>query len=85
MENNAVDNPGKGLGIASMILGIAGLIPFSPLAIVGLILGIVSKKKSSEVGASAGMATAGIICSIIGIIFSIIITSCVICLIAANS
>jgi hypothetical protein len=69
-------NPGKGMSIASMVLGICGLvIPFfgTATAIVGLILGIIGKKKSQEVGAPYGMATAGIVCSIIGLACSILV------------
>ena len=75
---------GKVLSIISMILGICGLIPFGGIAsaIVGLILGIIGKKKNSEVGAPTGMATAGIIMSIIGLAFSIIFT--IVCLTCAS-
>jgi len=62
MENTQ-DNPGKGLGIASLICGIAGLITFGLSAIVGLILGIISMKKSAEVDAPKGLALAGVIIS----------------------
>jgi hypothetical protein len=73
MENK---NPGQGLGIASMVLGILGLaVPFGEvLALVGLILGAVSKKKSNEAGMPSGMATAGIVCSIIALAISIVCT-----------
>lgn len=63
----------EGLKIASLVLGIVGLalsflfIGFLP-AIIGLILGIISIKKEKN-----GMAIAGIICSIIGIIISVIV------------
>ena len=54
----------KGMSIASMVLGIIGLvfwcIPIlgGPIGIVGLILGIVGRKKGGR-----GMATAGIVMS----------------------
>jgi hypothetical protein len=77
------NDPGKGLNIASMVLGIIslvllwawgiGIIP----AIVGLVLGIVGKGKSREVGAPTGMATAGIVCSIVAL--SINIAATIIC------
>lgn len=64
---NPTDNS-KGLAIASLVLGIVGIV-FSfilcigPIcSIVGLILGIVSRKKNSV---NNGMATAGIVLSII--------------------
>jgi len=76
-------DPGKGLGIASMVLGIVSLvIPFAGLAtaIVGLILGVLAKKKSAEVGMQSGMATAGIVCSIIGLAgAAIILITCLSC------
>ena len=62
----------KGLNIASLVLGIISLISFClfylslPLGIIGLILGILGHKKNPE-----GMAKAGIILSIIGIVFSL--------------
>ncbi|MCL2694708.1 MAG: DUF4190 domain-containing protein [Clostridiales bacterium] len=73
---------GKGLSIASMVLGILGCIPYAgwACAIVGLILGLVSKKQLKEQGAPHGMATAGIICSIIGLAVSVLITTCIVCI-----
>ena len=68
-------NPGQGMGIASMVCGIASLIiPFvgTATAIVGLILGVLSKKKSQEAGMPSGMATAGIVCSVIALAISIL-------------
>ena len=73
MPTNGTSTPGKGLGIASMILGIVVLVLLCvyyislPCAITGLVLGIISMKKAKAVGASHGMATAGIICSAIGL------------------
>lgn len=72
-------DPGKGFGIAAMVLGIVGIVvtvvccSFSYLglifSIVSIILGIVAKKKSKSVGMKNTMATVGIIlsCIIIGI------------------
>lgn len=66
--------PANGLAIASLVLGIlsipasccygAGII----FAIIGLILGCVSKKPDSSFN---GMAIAGIVCSIIGLLVGI--------------
>jgi uncharacterized membrane protein len=70
------DNPGKGLNIASMVLGIIslvliwvviGIIP----AIVGFVLGVVGHGKSRKVGVPTGMATTGIVCSIVALIIFI--------------
>ena len=42
------------------------------MPIVGLILGVVGKKQAEEVGDPTGMAMAGIVMSIIGLVFSVI-------------
>ncbi len=82
-NNNQQSPPGKGLAIASMVLGICSLvIPYAGIvtAIVGLILGIKAKKQLSEVGAPSGMAQAGIIMSIIAIAWSIlVVVLCTVC------
>ncbi|MCL2526019.1 MAG: DUF4190 domain-containing protein [Coriobacteriia bacterium] len=76
----AIENPGKGMGIASMVLGIVALvfcfIPFLGwlgviLGIVGLVLGFVSLKKTPQ-GVKSGMAKAGIVTSIIAIALNLI-------------
>lgn len=65
--------PGRGMGVASMVLGIISLVFFCiwyiavPCAIVGVSLGGLSKSKANEVGASAGMANAGVACSCIAL------------------
>ncbi len=63
---------GKGFAIASLVIGILSLTcccgSFIP-SILGLVFGIVSKKRQPE---NNGMAVAGIVLSIIGIVFSII-------------
>lgn len=76
--------PGKGLSVASMVLGILALVFlftgwFSIIAvimgIVGLALGISGKKKTPN-----GMATAGIVLSIIALALgALIFVSCVVC------
>lgn len=71
--------PGKGLAIASMVLGILGFFCYGITSIIGLILGCVAKGK----GCRSGMATAGIICSAISIVLYVIVI--VFVLIAANS
>ena len=65
--------PGKGLGIASMVLGILSLVLFCflyvsiPCALIGVALGGVGLKKAKDVGAKNGMAVAGLVCSIIAL------------------
>lgn len=56
--------PGKGLAIAGMILGIISLLCFPAVTgTLGIIFGAVAKSK----GCKSGMATAGIVCGVIGI------------------
>ena len=62
-----------GKAVASMILGIAGLVAWFipliglPITVIGLTLGIISLKSNNR-----GMATAGIIMSILGLVLTII-------------
>jgi len=79
--------PGKGMSIASLVLGIIALIDTPlvivtlgcmslfviPVAIVGLILGIIGKKKLKAAGAPFGMATAGIVMSTISLAITLIL------------
>lgn len=65
----------NGLAIASMVLGIVSLILACILpyvswvpAIVGIVLAAIAKKK-----AKSGMATAGLVCSIIALVVVIIL------------
>ena len=69
---------GTGMAIASLVLGICSLIvPYVGIAvaIVGLIMGVLAKQKLSAVGAPSGMATAGIVTSIICLAFSVLIVA----------
>ncbi len=77
MENNK-----KGFSIASMVLGIVALalgccVPYLPiiLAVVGLVLAIISLKNHY---AGKGMAIAGLVCSIIALVPSILLIAGVI-------
>lgn len=70
--------PGKGMGIAGMVLGIIGLVLMCfwyigiPCAIVGVILSGLASSKAKKVGAKNGMATAGIVCSCIALGFNLL-------------
>lgn len=70
--------PGKGLAVASMVLGIIGLVLFCiwyigiPCSIIGLILGGISSSKAKAYGMKSGMAVAGIVCSCIALGLNII-------------
>lgn len=76
--------PGKGLGIAGMILGIVSLVccclwyVSGLCAVVGLILSIVSMVQGRKVGKTNGYALAGIICCAIGLLFAAIMLLAVI-------
>ena len=65
--------PGKGQGIAGMVLGIVSLVMMCtfyialPCAIVGLILSISSKSKAKKAGMKNGFAVEGIVTSAIGL------------------
>ena len=66
-------NPGKGLGITGMVLGIVALVFFCswyisiPCAIIGAALSGVSMKKAQDAGAKNGLAVAGLVCSVIAL------------------
>ena len=77
-ERKSGKMPGKGAGIASLVLGILSLILFcipvfaGILSIIGTILGIVSVSRSSEAGRVCGMGIAGLICSAMGLFFALV-------------
>jgi prepilin-type processing-associated H-X9-DG protein len=62
-----VPQPGKGLAVAALILGLVGLIPLLGLvpAIVGIVLGIVALAKKRP---GKGMAVAGIVTGGLGLV-----------------
>ncbi|MCL2587863.1 MAG: DUF4190 domain-containing protein [Oscillospiraceae bacterium] len=66
------------MAIAALVLGIISLVPLVPFpigpisAVVGIVLGVLARKKASEAGTPTGMATAGMVLSIIGLALSII-------------
>jgi len=63
------------MAIASMVLGICSLvIPYAGIltAIVGLVLGVLAKKRLAVDGQPSGMATAGIVMCIIALGFTIL-------------
>ena len=76
--------PGKGMAIASMVLGIVSLCSGGygiVTSIVGLILGVVANKQCTEAGFPTNkMATAGIVMSVIALALSILcVISCFAC------
>lgn len=80
------------MAIAALVLGIAGLVlSFVPgisivgpiCAIVGVILGAIARKKAKEANEPTGMATAGMILSIITLVISVIVVIATIACIGA--
>lgn len=68
----AAQSAGNGFAITSLILGIVSLLTScslflaAPCAVIGLIMGIVGRTKGA-----GGMAVAGIVLSVVGLVFSI--------------
>ena len=65
--------PGKGMGVAAMVLGIISLVIFCfayislPCSILGVVLGAVSRSKAQKANMKNGMANAGVVCSCIAL------------------
>lgn len=76
----------NGLALAGMILGIASLVFCCiPAAIVGLILSVKGKKKAAAMGGlGEGMAKAGVITSIVGIVLPTVIIIAVLALVSVR-
>ena len=84
---------GKGISIAALVLGLLGIIGgFIPVvsyfttvcAILGLIFGVVGRKKSVAAnGKASGLATAGLVLGIIGTAFAAIGLICTLACAAA--
>ena len=90
-----MQNSGKGLSIAGLVLGIVATV-FAwftwiniialVCGIVGIILAIMGKKKAREAGAPMGIGTAGLVLSIIGTVLAGIgFLSCTLCVICAGN
>lgn len=90
MENN-----GKGLSIASLVLGIIAIvlawfymvnIVALICGIVGIILAAIGKKKAAAAGTTSGLGTAGLVLSIIATVLAGIgFFSCTLCVLCAAS
>ena len=67
-ENQTPVGEKKGLSIASMVLGLVGLLVFAlPCGILAIIFSVIGKKKGGK-----GFATAGLILGILDVIFGLI-------------
>lgn len=67
--------PQNGLGTASLVLGIIGLLCCSTIIVpaIALVLGIMGRKKAAEgLATNGGVATAGMILGIIGVVIGVI-------------
>lgn len=85
MENQSNS---KGMSVAALVCGILGIIGgFIPvvtyftlvLAILGIVFGVIGRKKAAAAGEASGLATAGLVLGIIGTAFSAIGVICVVC------
>ena len=78
-NSHPTEIPGKGAGVASLVLGIVSLVLFCvyffsiPAGIAGIITGCISVSKAKAVGAKSGMGVAGIVCSVIGMLIAILV------------
>ena len=74
--------PGKGMGVAAMVLGILSIVfcwalfISLPLAVIGVTLGGMGNSKANTIGVRNGCAVAGIVCSCITL--GILLTSVII-------
>ncbi len=88
-----MQNPGKGMSVAGLILGIASIvlawwyminIVALVAGVVGVILAAKGKKAAVAAGAPTGLGTAGLVLSIIGtVIAGIGFLTCTVCVCAA--
>ena len=84
--NQTPPSAGKGFSIASLICGIWGLVMMGILpAVLGIIFGCIGRSKSAAAtGQPSKLATAGMICGIIGTFVSIIALTCLCSCLEAN-
>lgn len=77
--------PGKGMAIASLVLGICSIVYLFFLGIIGIVLAVMAKKKMLAAGYPTGLATAGLVLSIIGTALgAILVVTCLSCIGAAG-
>lgn len=86
MDNNTMNDPGKVMAIISLVLGILGILTGwvwgigCILGIAAVILGVISGNKSQAAGfPKSGVALAGLICGIVGILLGAGCLACTIC------
>ena len=85
-------NNGKGMSIAALVCGILGVVlcwvPIASwvvlvLSILGIVFGANGMKKCKATGQSQGLAIAGLVCGIVGAVFSLIGAICTTCTMCA--
>lgn len=76
-----VSNSGRGMGVAALVMGIVSCclfwIPYVNtvcllMCIAGIILSAISMKKARAAGVSAGIAVAGLVVSIVGLVLALL-------------
>jgi hypothetical protein len=76
-----------GIAVAGFVTGLIGLLLSVsvvcwfiglPLAIAGIVLGVLGQKQAKEQGAPTGLALAGMICGIVGVVAGVIVTALVV-------
>ena len=84
-DTNQDNGQGKGVAIASMVLGIVSVVTwfFGVGAVIGLvtgIIGLICASRAKKVGYEGGIRTSGFVCSIIGLVGSaLVLLACVAC------
>jgi uncharacterized membrane protein len=82
-EYTADTQPGRGLGVASLVIGVASIVAaisflLFPLAliggVVGAVLGVIALNRRRPGQGTNGQALAGVICSVIALILAITLT-----------
>ena len=82
-----MENKTNGLSIAALVCGILGIVgSFIPvvcyfttvLAILGIIFGVMGKKRADAANSGKGLATAGLVLGIIGVAFAVVGLICAI-------
>lgn len=76
-----MDNNSNGVGVASLVLGIIGILTgwlYGLGCILGIIAVVMSANSKKKVGAN-GLATAGLVLGILAIVFGGITLACTVC------
>ena len=90
--NNQQPQQSNGMAIAALVCGIVGVVgcflgyfAFVSLAlsVVGIVLGVKGMKVAQTTGKGKGLAIAGLVCGIVGAVFSLVGAICTICVCAA--